>query len=158
VTRLGWTDSYLGAPAFEEFLDSERVRIARIVSRLRGAAGGTTAARAGEWLFPVAVLGGSASVLIMLVLKRRNTRQDPRAKTAPVMRVVFGLVAFVAVLNLAGFVAAGTVLFSSTAAAFGSRRWQRDALLGLVLSATVYITFTYGLGVPLPAAAVPGTR
>ena len=64
--------------------------------------------------------------------------------------MALGLVSFVALLNLAGFVAAGTVLFACTASAFGSRRWLRDALVGLTLCATVYITFTYGLGVSLP--------
>jgi putative tricarboxylic transport membrane protein len=158
LTRLGWTDSYMGTPAFEEFLGSERVRIARLVSRLRGAAGSDDAARVGEWLFPGLVLGGSGLVLTLLVRKRRHARRDPRVTTAPAMRVAFGLVAFVGLLNPAGFVVAGTVLFSSTAAAFGSRRWRRDALLGLTLSATVYITFTYGLGVPLPGATLLGAR
>ena len=59
LTRLGWTDSYLAGPAFDQFLDAERVRVGRIVARLRGSAGDTNAARTGEWLFPVLVLGGS---------------------------------------------------------------------------------------------------
>ena len=39
LTRLGWTDSYLAGPAFDRFLDAERIRIGRIVARLRGSAG-----------------------------------------------------------------------------------------------------------------------
>ena len=39
LTRLGWTDSYLAGPAFDQFLDAERVRVGRIVARLRGPAG-----------------------------------------------------------------------------------------------------------------------
>ena len=35
---------------------------------------------------------------------------------------------------------------------------NRDELIGLVLCATVYITFTYGLGVSLPAGGIPGVR
>ena len=68
--------------------------------------------------------------------------------------MALGLVAFVALLNVAGFVAAGTVLFLGTASAFGSRRWLRDALVGLALCAAVYVTFTHGLGVTLPAGAL----
>jgi putative tricarboxylic transport membrane protein len=64
--------------------------------------------------------------------------------------VAFGLVFFVALLNAAGFVAAGTILFACTASAFGSRRWLRDALVGVTLCSTVYIAFTYGLDVSLP--------
>jgi hypothetical protein len=150
LSRLGWTDSYLAGPAFDEFLDAERVRIGRIVARLRGSAGDTNAARAGEWLFPVLVLGGGAIVLIALFVRRRATPGDRQTNTAPVLRVAIGLASFLGLLDLAGFVAAGTVLFAYTAAAFGSRRWLRDALVGITLCATVYITFTYGLGVSLP--------
>ncbi len=159
LTRLGWTDSYLAGPAFDQFLDAERVRVGRIVARLRGSAGDATAARAGEWLFPVLVLGGSAFVLTVLFVRRgATTTMDRRANSAPVVRVALGLVSFVALLNLAGFVAAGTVLFACTASAFGSRRWLRDALLGITLCATVYITFTYGLGVSLPPGLFPTER
>ena len=70
LTRLGWTDSYLAGPAFHQFLDAERVRVGRIVARLRGSAGDATAARAGEWLFPVLVLGMSALVLTVLFVRR----------------------------------------------------------------------------------------
>ena len=31
LAKLGWTDSYLAGPALDRFLDSERVRVARIV-------------------------------------------------------------------------------------------------------------------------------
>jgi putative tricarboxylic transport membrane protein len=150
LTRLGWTDSYLAGPAFDQFLDAERVRVGRIVARLRGAAGDTNAARAGEWLFPVLVLGGSTFVLTALVVRPSATTRDGRANSAPVLRVALGLVSFVALLNLVGFITAGTVLFACTASAFDSRHWLRDALLGITLCATVYITFTYGLGVSLP--------
>ncbi len=127
------------------------MRIGRIVARLRGSAGETNAARTGEWLFPVLVLGGSAIVLIALFVRRqRHARPTGTPTSAPVVRVAIGLVSFVGLLNLAGFVAAGTVLFACTASAFGSRRWLRDALLGITFCATVYITFTYGLGVSLP--------
>jgi hypothetical protein len=152
LTRLGWTDSYLAGSEFGEFLDDERVRVARIVSQLRGAGGGTNAARVGEWMFPVLVLAGGASVL-MLVLRRRTVAPARPAKRSAVVGVVVGLVSFVALLNAAGFVAAGTVLFACTGAAFGSRRWLRDALVGLALCAIVYVTFTRGLGVPLPPGA-----
>lgn len=150
AARLGWTDSYLAGPDFDEFLDNERVRVARIVSRLRGAAGGTSAARVGEWVFPLLVIGGSALVLAAIVVKRRRAPAFLRTPRAPVFRVAAGLVLFLGLLNLTGFVAAGTVLFACTASAFGSRRFLRDALVGVTFCATVYVTFTYGLGVVLP--------
>jgi hypothetical protein len=72
LSRLGLTDSYLGGRDFERFLDVERVRVARIVTRLRGAER-DTAARAGEWLFPFLVLASSA--VVMLVLVKRGSRR-----------------------------------------------------------------------------------
>jgi putative tricarboxylic transport membrane protein len=150
LTRLGWTDAYLAGPPLDQFLEAERVRVGRIVARLRGSAGDANAARAARWLFPAMVLGASALVLTLLFFKPSAAARDQRATSAPVGRVALGLVSFVALLNLAGFVAAGTVLFVCTASAFGSRRWLRDAVLGITLCATVYITFTYGLGVSLP--------
>ena len=153
LARFGWTDSYLAGPAFDEFLDDERVRIGRIVARLRGSAADAADASAGDRVFPLLVLGASAIVLTVLVRRRSAATSDHRANSSPAIRLALGLVLFVALLNLAGFIAAGTVLFACTASAFGSRRVLRDALVGLTLCATVYVAFTHGLGVPLP----PGT-
>ncbi len=73
LARLDWTDSYLAGPAFDEFLDAERIRVGRIVARLRGPAGDANAARAGEWLFPAAGARRRARVvLIALVVRRRD--------------------------------------------------------------------------------------
>ena len=81
LARLGWTDSYLAGPAFDQFLDAERVRVGRIVSRLRGPAGEASAARAGEWLFPALVLAGGALVLTLLVVQTpRHDRRRARAQ------------------------------------------------------------------------------
>jgi hypothetical protein len=154
LARLSWTDSYLAGPAFDRFLDVERVRVARIVSRLRG----TGSARVGEWVFPFLVLGGVALVMIVLIVKGNPIPVSQPTMSPPVVRMAVGLVSFVALLNLAGFVGAGTVLFACTASAFGSRHWLRDGLVGFALCATVYITFTFGLGVPLPAGALLNGR
>jgi putative tricarboxylic transport membrane protein len=173
LTKLGWSDSYLAGPALEQFLDTERTRVARIVSSLRGTSGDVNA-QAGEWVLPVLVFAGVAWVLVALFLEsrsatalQRETKDEPAGVVADSgsdgasgspMRVAFGLIAFVTLLNLAGFVAAGTALFACTASAFGSRRWLRDALIGLTLCAAVYIAFTYGLHVTLPSGVLSGTR
>jgi putative tricarboxylic transport membrane protein len=70
--------------------------------------------------------------------------------------VTLGLVGFTALLGPAGFVLAGTVLFACVTSAFGSRRWMRDAVVGLALCATVYLLFVRGLGVALPAGFAAG--
>jgi putative tricarboxylic transport membrane protein len=80
LVRLSWTDSYLAGPAFDQFLDAERVRVARIVSRLRGPEG--EAARVGGWVFPSLVLGGAALVMIVLIVKGNDAPGTPGAGAA----------------------------------------------------------------------------
>jgi putative tricarboxylic transport membrane protein len=48
------------------------------------------------------------------------------------------------------------VLFVLVAAAFGSRRHLRDAVIGLALATLAYVTFVYGLGLNLPAGVLAG--
>jgi hypothetical protein len=60
LERLGWTDSYLAGPALDRFLDSERIRVGRIVARLRGSAGEEHATGVAEWFFPALIVAGSA--------------------------------------------------------------------------------------------------
>jgi putative tricarboxylic transport membrane protein len=158
LATLGWTDSYLAGSDFEQFLDTERVRVARIVSRLRGPGAESSAERVGEWIFPLLVLGGAAVMMIMFVVRGGAVPGIQRTNTASLVRMVTGLVLFVALLDLAGFVAAGTALFVCTASAFGSRRRLRNVLVGIALCAAVYITFTYGLSVQLPAGSFFNAR
>jgi putative tricarboxylic transport membrane protein len=156
LRTLGWTDSYLAGSEFDRFLDAERLRVSRIVSRLR-ASEGEANSRIGEWVFPAVVFGAAALVTITLMmtgLANATTSASRRPRRGAVGRVGLGLAVFVASLNAAGFVAAGMVLFVCVASAFGSRRWLRDGLTGLILCVSVYVLFTHGLGVALPAGAL----
>jgi hypothetical protein len=167
---MGWSDSYLGGPAFEAFLDEERTRVARVVSRLRAPAAGL-AGTMSEWAFPLLVLLSAPVIAGMLFFRRssaaphHDTASDrvngvtqpssepltTRPPHNPLLPLALGLLAFVALLELAGFVVAGTALFACAASAFGSRRRLRDALVGFALCAAVYALFVHGLGVMLPA-------
>jgi putative tricarboxylic transport membrane protein len=159
LNTFGWTDSYLAGTEFEQFLDAERARVAAIASRLRGGADSSFATRAGEWIFPLLVFTAAAVVLIALVRSRSAAPTVPHANRGALARLAVGLALFVALLDIAGFVAAGTVLFFSTASAFGSRRRMRDALAGIAFSAAVYVLFTYALDVALPSGRIlPWTR
>ncbi|WP_151639127.1 tripartite tricarboxylate transporter TctB family protein [Noviherbaspirillum aerium] len=62
-----------------------------------------------------------------------------------------GLLANALLISQIGFVLSSTVLFMAAARAFGSRSVLRDLLLGLLIIVPVYLGFTKGLGVPLPA-------
>jgi putative tricarboxylic transport membrane protein len=70
--------------------------------------------------------------------------------------IVAGLIAHMNLLKPLGFVPAGLILFLSVAFAFGSRRYGRDAIVGLLLVLFAYLGFTYGLGLQLPPGILKG--
>ena len=155
LNELGWTDSYLAGSDFETFLNTERVRVSRIVTRLRGSAGEANAARTGEWVFPSAILVATALVLVLLFLRGPPPVQTPPVNREAVMRLMLGLILFALMLNGLGFIAAGTVLFACTSSAFGSRRRLRDLVIGFALCAIVHVIFTYSLDVPMAPGLFP---
>lgn len=63
-----------------------------------------------------------------------------------------GLAVQMAIIGAVGFTAASTLLFLAVARGFGSRRTARDALVGFVLAAAVFLFFTRVLGLALPAS------
>ena len=66
------------------------------------------------------------------------------------------LLAYLFLLEPAGFVVASTVLFTGAAYAMGSRRTPRDFLSGLVMALVLYVGFTRGLDLQLPAGVLSG--
>ncbi len=64
--------------------------------------------------------------------------------------VSFGLLSYALLIETAGFPAVSMVLFAAVARAFGSRRWLRDAAVGLGLALLVYLLFSVGLRIQLP--------
>ncbi len=70
--------------------------------------------------------------------------------------IAAGLIAHMNLLKPLGFVPAGVILFWSVAFAFGSRRYGRDILVGLLLVLFAYVGFTYGLGLQLPPGLLKG--
>ena len=61
------------------------------------------------------------------------------------------LLVYLALLERAGFVIASALLFFGAAYGMGSRKIPRDAAIGILLSAAIYLMFTEGLGLRLPA-------
>lgn len=66
------------------------------------------------------------------------------------------LLAYLFLLEPAGFVVASTILFTGAAFAMGSRRTARDVIIGLVMALALYIGFTRGLNLQLPAGVLEG--
>jgi putative tricarboxylic transport membrane protein len=82
---------------------------------------------------------------------RNRTEQTEVFEPAAFLWVSGGLFAHMALIGWAGFVIAGTALFLGVARGFGSRRWARNAAIGLVLSLGIYLFFVKLLNVNLPA-------
>ena len=68
-----------------------------------------------------------------------------------------GVIAHMLLIAGIGFVAASTLLYLATARGFGSARPARDAGVGLVVAAAVFVLFTQALTLSLPWGAwMPG--
>ena len=66
------------------------------------------------------------------------------------------LVAYLLLIERAGFVIASAVLFVGAASAMGSRRYVRDIVIGILLALALYLLFNRGLGLSLPAGVLQG--
>ncbi len=70
--------------------------------------------------------------------------------------LALALLAYLVLLEPAGFVVASTILFAGAAFAMGSRRYARDIVIGALMAAVLYLGFTRGLGLDLPAGVLAG--
>lgn len=59
-------------------------------------------------------------------------------------------------INWAGWVISGTILFFGTAISLGSRRWVLTFVISLVLALGSFYGFYLGLGIKLPAGILSG--
>ena len=120
-------------------------------------------ARIGPNFMPKLVSGGLILLGVWLLVERftggwrEPVASDPAARgehaflPSAFVWVSAGLLAQMVLINSAGFVLAAAVLFACVARGFGSRRWRRDLVLGLVLGLGVFAFFVYFLNVNLPA-------
>jgi putative tricarboxylic transport membrane protein len=65
------------------------------------------------------------------------------------------LVAYLILIERAGFIVASSVLFFGAAFGMGSRRILRDAVFAIALSIAVFLIFTRGLSLRLPEGIMP---
>ena len=68
------------------------------------------------------------------------------------------LIAYLVLIERAGFVIASTVLFFGAAFGMGSRRYVRDLVIGFALSLAAFVLFTEGLSLRLPEGILPLDR
>ncbi|MGH2614818.1 MAG: tripartite tricarboxylate transporter TctB family protein, partial [Thermomicrobiales bacterium] len=70
--------------------------------------------------------------------------------------LALALIAYLLLIEPAGFVIASAVLFVWAAYAMGSRRPVRDIIIGILLATALYLLFNRGLGLNLPAGVLEG--
>ena len=69
----------------------------------------------------------------------------------PVLLILAGLAMMIAIIGLgAGFIPAMTVLFATTATAFGRRAIVADLIIGFVIATVIYLAFSKLLTLGLP--------
>jgi putative tricarboxylic transport membrane protein len=73
-----------------------------------------------------------------------------------VLLLVAAFLANAVLIERAGWVVSGAVLFWGSAYALGSRRFVRDAAIAVALSVATFYLFSVGLGIGLPAGVLQG--
>jgi putative tricarboxylic transport membrane protein len=73
-----------------------------------------------------------------------------------VLPLAGAFVANILLIDWAGWVISGTVLFWGSAWALGSRHYVRDGIIAVALSVLTFYGFYLGLGIPLPAGLLKG--
>jgi putative tricarboxylic transport membrane protein len=70
--------------------------------------------------------------------------------------VLASLLAFLLLIERAGFIVAASLTFFGITVAFGNKRHGRSAIFGTLFITLVYLAFTQFLNVPLPAGIFKG--
>jgi putative tricarboxylic transport membrane protein len=119
-------------------------------------------AKVGPTMIPLIVAGGLVLLGAALALQavRRGPADAPVVATPSDLRALLaisvGLWLQILLQDQAGFVIAAALLFYCVAWAFGSRRFLRDAVIAVLLAIVVYLGFTRGLDLALPAGVLAG--
>ena len=103
-------------------------------------------------------VNGSWSVTWAETADGDSTRRAFWGRMSSVGLVGLGLVANAALIAPLGFVVASTLMFALTTRAFGSRRFFFDLVIAAVFSGFIFVSFTYALGLSLPAGTLWGSR
>ncbi|HEX6119809.1 MAG TPA: tripartite tricarboxylate transporter TctB family protein [Dongiaceae bacterium] len=106
--------------------------------------------------------GGAADwkalAMIALGLVVQIALLDPRDAPLGLDQVYLSLGApLTAIISaISGFIPTAAFLFLCVAIGFGSRRYLRDVIIGILLATAAYVGFVHGLGLPLPTGAIGG--
>lgn len=104
------------------------------------------------------IAGGLAGLSLWSVAEAFRSGGKPRApqNAGPVLWIVGGLAAQLALLTTTGFSVATGLLFAATAAAFGRRNLVLTVPAGIAFALAVYLVFAGLLKLSLPAGPLEG--
>jgi putative tricarboxylic transport membrane protein len=108
----------------------------------------------GPEAMPIVIAVGLGLLAIGNLIDALRGNLPPResADPKPVLLILGGLVALIAIIGLGGgFILATAVLFVATSAAFGRRAILTDAIIALVMSTLIYLAFDRLLTLSLPS-------
>ena len=113
---------------------------------------GTGLVLVGLWLTVAALVGAPTAP------SAESEDADPRLPTdwVTVGGIGVALIVYLLLIERAGFVIASALLYVGAAFAMGSRRLVRDVPVGILLATAIYVVFTRGLDLRLPAGVFEG--
>ena len=157
LAQNGWDDLFLTGPAFKQFLLAEQARIETVLRRLSSTNTQATTATFTPTPTTLPYLAASlfAGALALTIRSQWRTRwQIDRPATT---FAAAALIATPLFFTTVGFIAASTLTFVLIAMALRPppRRVSIvDALVGAAFAAALFVIFTRGLGVSLPAGSL----
>jgi putative tricarboxylic transport membrane protein len=113
-----------------------------------------SSATVGPRAFPIGIgiLMLISGIWLALVTMRKQRAGDSMVELDPVdwrtwVMAVGILLAYALLQPIIGFLIATPLMMFGEAWVFGSRKSKRDAIIAIVLTATAYVVFNYGLGI-----------
>jgi putative tricarboxylic transport membrane protein len=79
---------------------------------------------------------------------------EERTDWLPIAAISVGLIQQILLFGPLGFMPTAAILFFCVAYGFGSRRYLRDAVIGIALAIIAYVGFVHVLGLNLPAGTL----
>ncbi|MEY4414467.1 MAG: hypothetical protein RIQ53_1760 [Pseudomonadota bacterium] len=153
AARAAWTAARLGDLAVGGVLGMLGLFIG--IETLTTIPAGPAYAAVGPRVFPGLIAGGLCAVGLLIGARawrgERPAADDERPHDwRAVGWIAAALAAQILLLDWLGWLPCAALVFTGVARAFGSRRWRRDALIGLALGAGTLALFNVGLGLELP--------
>lgn len=147
-----WEDAFLEGPAFDAFLEQEAATTRSVLAQINLGQGGQGYAAVGPWAFPSVVFAGLLISLVFVARSRHpvQTQREGPLQIAPLLQTAALLTIYLASFERAGFIVATSAFMWLQARVLGSRRWLRDAIVSIAVTATAYVLFDRLLKVRLP--------